>query len=70
MKEIKISSQFLERMLVKGNKINCEVIEGLDNSDEIVDVTFNEGKKEIILWCDSKKIEEVIVTLKDMEELK
>ena len=64
MKEVRISTQYLEEILKKGNIINYEVVEGLEHQDRIVAVSFDDAKRELILWCDTDKIIQTEVILK------
>ena len=64
MKEVRISTQYLEEILKKGNIINHEVVEGLEHQDRIVAVSFDDAKRELILWCDTDKIIQTEVIFK------
>jgi len=68
MKEVKISTQYLEELFMEGNIINFFVEKGLKPKDRIVDVHFDYGKKELTLWCDTDKIIQEEIVLRKLNE--
>ena len=66
MKEVKIQIDMLKYLFTKGNKINVEVIDGLDKEDKIVQILFDELNGVLTLWCDEHKIKKQEIVMKRM----
>lgn len=64
MKEVKISIETLKHLFTKGNRINAEVIEGLDEEDKIVQVIFDDLNGVLTLWCDEHKVKKQEIVMK------
>lgn len=67
MKEVRISTEYLEMMLREGNILNYVIEKGLEKNDKIVAIYFNETLKELVLWCDTNEITKIDIELKQVK---